>query len=74
MPEDKAKKIADAAEMEVGGYAMFRHEQGFRIVSIFSGHVLVVSKEFETLATDMDDIEATIAVARLRDNLEFMAA
>ena len=74
MPEDKAKKIADAAEMGVGGYAMFRHEQGFRIVSIFSGHVLVVSKEFETLATDMDDIEATIAVARLRDNLEFMAA
>lgn len=74
MPEDKAKKIADAAEMVVGGYAMFRHKQGFRIVSIFSGHVLVVSKEFETLATDMDDIEATIAVARLRDNLEFMAA
>ena len=74
MPESKAKKIADAADMIVGGYAMLRHRQGIRIVNLFSGHVALVSKTYEILATDMDDIEATIAVSRLKDNIEFMAA
>ena len=74
MPEFKAQKIADAADMIVGGYAMLRHKQGVRIVNLFSGHVALVSPEYEILATDMDDIEATIAVNRLKDNIEFMAA
>ena len=74
MPERKAQKIADAADMIVGGYAMLRHKQGVRIVNLFSGHVALVSPKYEILATDMDDIEATIAVNRLRDNIEFMAA
>ena len=33
MPERKAQKIADAADMIVGGYAMLRHKQGVRIVN-----------------------------------------
>ena len=74
MPKSKARKIADAADVIVGGYAMLRHKRGVRIVNLFSGHVALVSKEFEVLATDMEDIEATIAVNRLRDNIEFMAA
>lgn len=74
MPEHKAQKIADAADMIVGGYAMLRHKQGVRIVNLFSGHVALVSPKYEILATDMDDIEATIAVNRLKDNIEFMAA
>ena len=74
MPERKAQKIADAADMIVGGYAMIRHKQGVRIVNLFSGHVALVSLKYEILATDMDDIESTIAVNRLKDNIEFMAA
>ena len=74
MPERKAQKIADAADMIVGGYAMMRHKQGIRIVNLFSGHVALVSLKYEILATDMDDIESTIAVNRLKDNIEFMAA
>jgi len=74
MPESKAKKIADAADLIVGGYAMLRHKQGIRIVNLYSGHVALVSPTYEILATDMDDIEATIAVNRLKDNVEFMAA
>jgi len=74
MPPDKAKKLADAAEMVTGGFAMFRHRRGFRIVNLVSGHVALVSKTFELLATDMDDFEAELAVRRLRDNIEFMAA
>ena len=74
MPERKAQKIADAADMIVGGYAMTRHEQGVRIVNLFSGHVALVSLTYEILATDMDDIESTITVNRLKDNIEFLAA
>ena len=74
MPERKAQKIADAADMIVGGYAMLRHKQGVRIVNLFSGHVALVSLKYEVLATDMDDIESTIAVNRLKDNIEFLAA
>lgn len=74
MPERKAQKIADAADMIVGGYAMLRHKQGVRIVNLFSGHVALVSLKYEILATDMDDIESTIAVNRLKGNIEFLAA
>ena len=74
MPESKARKSADAAEMIVGGYAMLRHRQGIRIVNLNSGHVALVSRDFEIVATDMDDIEAAIAVRRLKSNFEFMAA
>ena len=31
MPESKIKKIADAAEMIVGGYAMLRHRQAMHV-------------------------------------------
>ena len=53
---------------------MLRHKQGVRIVNLFSGHVALVSLKYEILATDMDDIESTIAVNRLKDNIEFLAA
>ncbi len=74
MPESKIKKIADAAEMIVGGYAMLRHRQGVQIVNLVSGNVALVSKDFDVLATDMNDIETTLAVQRLKDNREFMSA
>lgn len=74
MPESKAKKIADAADLIVGGYAMLHHKQGVRIVNLHSGHVALVSKTFEILATDMDDIEAMVALTYLKDNIQFMAA
>lgn len=74
MPKARAKKIADAADMIVDGYAVLRHELGFRIVNLNSGHVAVVSSEFKVLETNMDDIEEQIAVHNLTDNIEFIAA
>lgn len=74
MPKARAKKIADAADMIVDGYAVLRHELGFRIVNLNTGHVAVVSSEFKVLETNMDDIEEQIAVHNLTDNIEFLAA
>ena len=34
MPKAKAAKIADSANLIVGGYAMMMHELGFRIVNL----------------------------------------
>lgn len=74
MPKARAKKIADAADMIVDGYAVLRHELGFRIVNLNTGHVAVVSSGFKVLETNMDDIEEQIAVHNLTDNIEFLAA
>ena len=74
MPKARAKKIADAADRIVDGYAVLRHELGFRIVNLNTGHVAVVSSEFKVLETNMDDIEEQIAVHNLTDNIEFLAA
>lgn len=74
MPKQKARKIADAADMIVDGFAVLRHELGFRIVNLNSGNVVVVSPKFKVLESCMDEIEETMAIRNLTENLEFLAA
>ena len=74
MPKKKAKAIADAAEMVVDGFAVSKHELGYRIVNLNSGNVVVVSDKFKVLESRMDEIEEVIAVRNLIDNIEFLAA
>ena len=74
MPKRKAKKIADAADMVVDGFAVLRHELGYRIVNLNSGNVVVVSPKHEVLESSMDEIEETIAIRNLTENIEFLAA
>ena len=74
MPSRKAKKIADAADMIVDGFAVLRHELGYRIVNLNSGNVVIVSPKHEVLESSMDEIEETMAIRNLTENLEFLAA
>ena len=74
MPKQKAKKIADAADMVVDGFAVLRHELGYRIVNLNSGNVVVVSPKHEVLESSMDEIEETLAIRNLTENIEFLAA
>ena len=74
MPKQKAKKIADAADMVVDGFAVLRHELGYRIVNLNSGNVVVVSPKHEVLESSMDEIEEAMAIRNLTENLEFLAA
>ena len=46
MPKRRAKAIADAAEMVVDGFAVLKQEQGYKIVNLNSGNVVVVSDTF----------------------------
>ena len=74
MPKRKAKKIADAADMVVDGFAVLRHELGYRIVNLNSGNVVVVSPKYEVLESSMDEIEEAMAIRNLTENIEFLAA
>ena len=74
MPKRKAQKIADAADMIVDGFAVLRHDLGYRIVNLNSGNVVVVSRKFKVVESSMDEIEETIAIRNLTENIEFLAA
>lgn len=74
MPKRKAQKIADAAEMIVDGFAVLRHDLGYRIVNLNSGNVVVVSPKFKILESCMDEIEERLAIRNLTENLEFLEA
>ena len=74
MPKRKAKKIADAADMIVDGFAVLRHELGYRIVNLNSANVVVVSPKYEVLESSMDEIEEAMAIRNLKENIEFLAA
>jgi len=74
MPKRQARKIADAADMIVDGFAVLRHELGYRIINLNSGNVVVVSLKYKVLESSMDEIEEVIALRNLKDNLEFLVA
>ena len=74
MPKAKAAKIADAANLIVGGYAIMKHELGFRIVNLNSGNALIVSKDYNVLETSMEDLEVEVAIGYLKTNRSFMEA
>lgn len=74
MPKRKAQKIADAADMIVDGFAVLRHDLGYRIVNLNSGNVVVVSPKFKVVESSMDEIEERMAIRNLTENLEFLAA
>ena len=64
----------DFVEMVVGGFAVLKQEAGYKIVNLNFGNVVVVSDKFKVLESSMDEIEETVAVRNLVDNLEFAAA
>ena len=74
MPKAKAAKIADAANLIVGGYAIMKHELGFQIVNLNSGNALIVSNDYNVLETSMEDLEVEVAIGYLKKNQTFMEA
>ena len=74
MPKAQANKIADSADLIVGGYAMMKHELGFRIVNLNSGNALIISTDYNVLETSMEDLEIEVAIGYLKTNQAFMEA
>ena len=73
MTEDEIRKIANAAEMIVGGYAMEKHNLGIRIVNLHSGNALIISTDYKILETSMEDLEIAVAIDYLKTNRRFMS-
>lgn len=73
MTEAEAKRIADSAELIVGGYAMEKHDLGIRIVNLHSGNVLIISTDYKVLETSMEDLEIALAIDYLKTNRRFMS-
>lgn len=74
MPKAQAARVADLADLIVGGYAMMKHELGFRIVNLNSGNALIVSNDYNVLETSMEDLEVAVALDYLKLNRSFMEA
>lgn len=74
MPKSLAAKIADSAELIVGGFAMMKHELGIRIVNLNSGNALIVSNDYNVLETSMEDLEVEVAIGYLKTNRSFLGA
>lgn len=62
MDTNKLNAIAESAQMIVGGYAFTQAKDGhIRVVYLHAPyHALVMTKNGETLETNMDDIEISI--------------
>ena len=73
MTEAEAKRIADSAELIVGGYAMDMHDLGIRIVNLHSGNVLIISTDYKVLETSMEDLKIAVAIDYLKTNRRFMS-
>ena len=74
MPKAQAARVADLADLIVGGYAMMKHELGFQIVNLNSGNALIVSNDYNVLETSMEDLEVAVALDYLKVNRSFMEA
>lgn len=76
MPYDEKVKIADLADMIVGGYAFSKFEGNLRVVDLNKSEpsVMVFSEDGVILESSMDPIEENIALQKWEENKEFMEA
>lgn len=67
-------KIAEAAEVIIGGYAVISDEDGnFCVVNMNrDGHACLVSPDYEIIQSSMDEIEEEIAKDQLRKARKYM--
>lgn len=67
------KKIADAADMIVNGYAFAKSPEGYRVLNLNRpDRAAVFSAAGDVLETSMDDIELAIVQEYLEKNRRFI--
>lgn len=72
MPEAKAIKIADEADLIVNGYAFKRDNGLVRALNLRTGKAAVIDESGIVLETSMDDLDAELAVKYYMGNKQFM--
>ena len=68
------EKIAEQAEVILGGYAVMKSDDGnYCVVNLErDGHACVFSDSYEILETSMDEIESEIAKDQLKKAKKYM--
>lgn len=74
MPETEKIRIAEEADMIVGGFAYLLFEGNVRVVNLnkLNPGVMVFTYDGEMLESSMDPIEETIALQKWEENKEFV--
>lgn len=74
MPETEKIRIAEEADMIVGGYAYLLFEGNVRVVNLnkLNPGVMVFTYDGEMLESSMDPIEEAIALQKWEENKEFV--
>lgn len=67
------KTIADKADIIINGYAFTREEDGIHVLNLnCPDKAAVFNEDCEVLETTMDDIELSIVIRYLQNNLKYM--
>jgi len=74
MSEEKTIEIAESADLILNGYAVTRDGENFKVINLRTGKAAYILSSGELSETNMDDIEAEIAVRIVRENRRYICA
>ena len=74
MPDDRAIKIAENADLVLNGYAVTRDGDNFRVVNLRSGKAAYIMNDGTLSETNMDNVESDIAIRIVLDNRRYITA
>ena len=73
MPEEKIKKIADSADMVVGGYAFTKNDGIIAVLNINKPeYAMVLSLDGKLLETNMEPVEQALVMRTWEKNSSLM--
>ena len=74
MSEEKAMAIAENANLVLNGYAVTLDGDNFRVVNLRTGKAAYIMSSGELSETNMDDVEAAIAIRIVAENRKYITA
>ena len=74
MTEERAKSIAELADLVFNGYAVTRDGENFRVINLKTGKAAYVMGSGALSETNMDDVESAIAVRIVSENRKYITA
>ena len=74
MPDDRAIKIAENADLVLNGYAVTRDGDNFRVVNLRTGKAAYIMNDGTLSETNMDNVESDIAIRIVLDNRRYITA
>ena len=72
MSEIQAKEIADSSDLVVNGYAYTKTDAGIRVLNLRNGKAALIVDNQEVSETSMDDVDLSLAIRYLKENVQFM--